>query len=78
MTLIVDPMHEAVDDLARIEEWLRWADWDDDELGQLLDRAAERAGALPWRSGSHWLLRRRCTHRRTWSWPRSPRCLQRP
>ena len=77
MTLIVDPMHEAVDDLAHIEEWLRWADCDNDELGQLLDRAA--AGrALAMESGPHWSLRRRCTHRRTWSWPRSPRCLQRP
>ena len=46
MTLIVDPMHEAVDDLAHIEEWLRWADCDNDELAQLFDRAAERAGAL--------------------------------
>jgi len=46
VTLIVDPMHEAVGDLAHIEEWLRWTDCDDDELGQLLDRAAERAGAL--------------------------------
>ena len=39
-------MHEVADDLARIEEWLRWADCDSDELSQLLDTAAEQTGAL--------------------------------
>ena len=46
MTLIVDAMHELVDDLARVEDWLRWADCDSEEAAQLLGTAAEQAGSL--------------------------------
>jgi len=42
-------MHELVDDLARVEDWLRWADCDSEEAAQLLARPQNRPGAWAWR-----------------------------
>ena len=46
MTVIVDPMGDLADHLARIEDWLRWADPDTDTAADTIRRAADLVGDL--------------------------------
>ncbi len=46
VTVIVDPMDDLADNLAQIEDWLRWADPDTDTAADTIGQAADLVGDL--------------------------------